>query len=405
MHRSGRHFLQIPGPTNTPDRVLRAMARPTIDHRSAEFAALGRSVLEGLQRIFQTSQPVVMYPASGTGAWEASLVNTLSPGDRVLAFDIGEFSRGWAVVARRLGLDVDLVDGDWRHGVDPGTVEARLTEDHDRSIRAVLVVHNETSTGVTSRLSEIRRAIDRAGHPALLLVDAVSSLGSIDLRHDEWRIDVTLSGSQKGLMLPPGLGFNAISDKALTASRAARLPRSYFSWEQMLGPNASGFFPYTPATNLLFGLREALAMLEEEGVQNVFARHQRLAAAARTAVTAWGLEVACAREDEYSPVLTAVMMPPSHDADRFRGVVLERFNMSLGAGLGKFKGRAFRIGHLGDFNDLMLAGTLCGVEMGLALAGVPFRRGGVEAALTSLCAANSQLPTPNSQGEGLVPTG
>jgi alanine-glyoxylate transaminase/serine-glyoxylate transaminase/serine-pyruvate transaminase len=346
-----------------------------------------------------------MYPASGTGAWEASLVNTLSPGDRVLAFDIGEFSRGWAVVARRLGLDVDLVDGDWRHGVDPGTVEARLTEDHDRSIRAVLVVHNETSTGVTSRLSEIRRAIDRAGHPALLLVDAVSSLGSIDLRHDEWRIDVTLSGSQKGLMLPPGLGFNAISDKALTASRAARLPRSYFSWEQMLGPNASGFFPYTPATNLLFGLREALAMLEEEGVQNVFARHQRLAAAARTAVTAWGLEVACAREDEYSPVLTAVMMPPSHDADRFRGVVLERFNMSLGAGLGKFKGRAFRIGHLGDFNDLMLAGTLCGVEMGLALAGVPFRRGGVEAALTSLCAANSQLPTPNSQGEGLVPTG
>jgi len=386
MHRSGRHFLQIPGPTNTPDRILRAMAQPTIDHRSAEFAALGRSVLEGLQRIFQTSQPVVMYPASGTGAWEASLVNTLSPGDRVLAFDIGEFSRGWAEVARRLGLDVTLVDGDWRHGVDPGTVEARLTEDHDRRIRAVLVVHNETSTGVTSRLSEIRRAIDRAGHPALLLVDAVSSLGSIDLRHDEWRIDVTLSGSQKGLMLPPGLGFNAISDKALTASRAARLPRSYFSWEQMLGPNASGFFPYTPATNLLFGLREALAMLEEEGLTNVFARHQRLAAAARAAVTAWGLEIAAAREDEYSPVLTAVMMPPPHDADRFRAVVLERFNMSLGAGLGRFKGRAFRIGHLGDFNDLMLAGTLCGVEMGLALAGVPFSRGGVEAAMASLCA-------------------
>ena len=386
MHRSGRHFLQIPGPTNTPDRVLRAMGQPTIDHRSAEFAALGRSVLEGLQRIFQTSQPVVMYPASGTGAWEASLVNTLSPGDRVLAFDIGEFSRGWAEVARRLGLDVDLVDGDWRHGVDPGTVETRLTEDPGHRIGAVLVVHNETSTGVTSRVAEIRRAIDRAAHPALLLVDAVSSLGSIDLRHDEWRIDVTLSGSQKGLMLPPGLGFNAISDKALTASRSARLPRSYFSWEQMLGPNASGFFPYTPATNLLFGLREALAMLEEEGLHNVFARHQRLAAAARAAVTAWGLEIACAREDEYSPVLTAVMMPPSHDADRFRGVVLERLNMSLGAGLGKFKGRAFRIGHLGDFNDLMLAGTLCGVEMGLALAGVPFRRGGVEAAMASLCA-------------------
>jgi alanine-glyoxylate transaminase/serine-glyoxylate transaminase/serine-pyruvate transaminase len=411
MYRSGRHFLQIPGPTNTPDRVLRAMAQPTIDHRSAEFAALGRSVLEGLQRIFQTSQPVVMYPASGTGAWEASLVNTLSPGDRVLAFDIGEFSRGWAEVARRLGLDVDLVDGDWRHGVDPGTVETRLTEDPGHRIRAVLVVHNETSTGVTSRVAEIRRAIDRAAHPTLLLVDAVSSLGSIDLRHDEWRIDVTLSGSQKGLMLPPGLGFNAISDQALTASRSARLPRSYFSWEQMLGPNGSGFFPYTPATNLLFGLREALAMLEEEGLHNVFARHQRLAAAARAAVTAWGLEIACAREDEYSPVLTAVMMPPSHDADRFRGVVLERFNMSLGAGLGKFKGRAFRIGHLGDFNDLMLAGTLCGVEMGLALAGVPFRRGGVEAALTSLCERanasqdNSQPPTPTSQGERLISNG
>jgi alanine-glyoxylate transaminase/serine-glyoxylate transaminase/serine-pyruvate transaminase len=403
MHRSGRHFLQIPGPTNTPDRVLRAMAQPTIDHRSAEFAALGRSVLDGLQRIFQTSQPVVMYPASGTGAWEASLVNTLSPGDRVLAFDIGEFSRGWAEVARRLGLDVDLVDGDWRHGVDPDTVQARLAADQDHGIRAVLVVHNETSTGVTSRLPEIRRAIDRAGHPALFLVDAVSSLGSIDLRHDEWRIDVTLSGSQKGLMLPPGLGFNAISDKALTASRSARLPRSYFSWEQMLGPNASGFFPYTPATNLLFGLREAFAMLEEEGLPNVFARHQRLAAAARAAVTAWGLEIAATREDECSPVLTAVMMPPPHDADRFRAVVLERFNMSLGAGLGRLKGRTFRIGHLGDFNDLMLAGTLCGVEMGLIVAGVPFKRGGIDAALASLCGVNSQGPTPNSQGERLVP--
>ena len=405
MHRSGRHFLQIPGPTNTPDRVLRAMAQPTIDHRSAEFAALGRAVLGGLQRIFQTSQPVVMYPSSGTGAWEASLVNTLSPGDRVLAFDIGEFSRGWTEVARRLGLDVDLVDGDWRHGVDPDTVEARLTADPSHRIRAVLVVHNETSTGVTSRLAEIRRAIDRAGHPALLLVDAVSSLGSIDLRHDEWGIDVTLSGSQKGLMLPPGLGFNAISEKALAASRSARLPRSYFSWEQMLGPNANGFFPYTPATNLLFGLREALAMLEEEGLVDVFARHQRLAAAARAAVTAWDLGIACAREDEYSPVLMAVMLPPGHDADRFRAMVLERFNMSLGAGLGRFKGRAFRIGHLGDFNELMLAGTLCGVEMGLMLAGVRFNRGGVDAALASLCAANSQLPTPNSQGERLVPRG
>ena len=387
MQRSGRHFLQIPGPTNTPERVLRAMAQPTIDHRSAEFAALGRAVLDGLQRVFQTAQPVVMYPASGTGAWEAALVNTLSPGDRVLAFDIGEFSRTWAEVARRLGLEVELVDGDWRRGVAPETVEAKLSEDRDQRIRAVLVVHNETSTGVTSRLPLIRRAIDAAGHPALLLVDAVSSLGSIDLRHDEWGIDVTLAGSQKGLMLPPGLSFNAISARALAASRTARLSRSYFSWEQMLGPNASGFFPYTPATNLLFGLREAIAMLEEEGLANVFARHQRHGAATRAAVTAWDLEMACVREDELSPVLTTVMMPASHDADRFRALVLERFNMSLGAGLGRFKGRAFRIGHLGDFNDLMLAGTLCGVEMGLSIAGVPFRRGGIDAALASLSGA------------------
>jgi alanine-glyoxylate transaminase / serine-glyoxylate transaminase / serine-pyruvate transaminase len=385
MRTIGRHFLQIPGPTNTPDRVLRAMAQPTIDHRSAEFAALGRAVLDGLKPIFQTSGSVVIFPASGTGAWEASLVNTLSPGDRVLAFDIGEFSRGWTEVARRLGLDVEIVPGDWRHGVDPAALEATLREDPDRLIRAVLVVHNETSTGVTSRLPDIRRAIDRAGHPALLLVDAVSSLGSIDLRHDEWGLDVTLAGSQKGLMLPPGLSFNALSDKAVAASRSARLPRSYFSWEHMLPPNATGFFPYTPSTNLLFGLREALAMLEEEGLANVFARHRRLASAARAAVAAWGLEIACAREDEHSPVLTAVMMPDSHDADRFRAVVLDRFNMSLGAGLGRFKGRAFRIGHLGDFNDLMLAGTLCGVEMGLAIAGVPFRPGGVDAALAILC--------------------
>ena len=385
MPRSGRHFLQIPGPTNTPDRVLRAMAQPTIDHRSAEFAALGRTVLDGLQRVFQTSQPVVIFPASGTGAWEASLVNTLSPGDRVLAFDIGEFSRAWTEVARRLGLDVELAPGDWRHGVDPEALEGRLVRDREHRIHAVLVVHNETSTGVTSRLPLIRRAIDSADHPALLLVDAVSSLGSVDLRHDEWGIDVTLAGSQKGLMLPPGLGFNAFSEKARAASRTARLPRSYFSWDQMLAPNAAGFFPYTPATNLLFGLREALAMLEEEGLSHVFARHRRLAAAARAAVTAWQLDIACAREDEYSPVLTTVMMPESHDADRFRAVVLERFNMSLGAGLGRFKGRAFRIGHLGDFNDLMLAGTLCGVEMGLAIAGVPFRRGGIDAALGALC--------------------
>ena len=385
MHRSGRHFLQIPGPTNTPDRVLRAMAQPTIDHRSGEFAALGRAVLDGLKRIFQTAAPVVIFPSSGTGGWEAALVNTLSPGDRVLAFDIGEFSRTWAEVARRLGLDVEVGPGDWRHGVDPAALEAQLGDDRDHLVRAVLVVHNETSTGVTSRLPEIRGAIDRAGHPALLLVDAVSALGSVDLRHDEWGIDVTLAGSQKGLMLPPGLSFNAISEKALAASRSARLPRSYFAWEPMLASNATGFFPYTPATNLLFGLREALGMLEEEGLAHVFARHQRLAGAARAAVTAWGLEIACVREDEYSPVLTTVMMPDGHDADRFRAIVLDRFNMSLGAGLGRFKGRAFRIGHLGDFNELMLAGTLCGVEMGLMMAAVPFKRGGVEAAMTSLC--------------------
>jgi alanine-glyoxylate transaminase/serine-glyoxylate transaminase/serine-pyruvate transaminase len=392
MHRSGRHFLQIPGPTNTPDRVLRALAQPTIDHRSDEFGALGREVLDGLKRVFQTAGTVVIYPSAGSGAWEAALVNTLSPGDAVLAFDIGAFARGWAEVARRLGLQVELVPGDWRHGVDPGVVETRLTEDREHRIRAVLVVHNETSTGVTSRLPEIRRAIDRARHPALLLVDAVSSLASIDLRHDEWRLDVTLAGSQKGLMLPPGLSFNAISEKALSESRAARLPRSYWAWEPMLAANASGFFPYTPSTNLLFGLREALKMLEEEGLAHVFARHTRLATAARAAVHAWGLDIACRRDDERSPVVTTVMLPDGHDADRFRALVLDRFNLSLGMGLGPMKGRAFRIGHVGDFNDLMLAGTLCGVEMGLALAGVPFARGGVDAAMTQL--AGLPAPTP-----------
>jgi alanine-glyoxylate transaminase / serine-glyoxylate transaminase / serine-pyruvate transaminase len=380
MHQSGRHFLQIPGPTNTPDRVLRAMARPTIDHRGPEFGDLGREVLDGVRRVFQTSEPVVIYPASGSGAWEAALVNTLSPGDAVLAFDIGEFARGWAEVARRLGLAVEMLPGTWRQGVDPGALEARLADDREHRIRAVLVVHNETSTGVTSRLPEVRRAIDGARHPALLLVDAVSSLASIDLRHDEWGLDVTLSGSQKGLMLPPGLSFNAVSAKALAASRSARLPRSYWSWEHMLAINPSGFFPYTPATNLLFGLREALAMLDEEGLDAVFTRHRRLAAAARAAVQGWGLEIQCEREDEQSPVVTTVVMPEGHDADRLRTIARERFNLSLGAGLGRLKGRVFRIGHLGDFNDLMLMGTLYGVEMGLALAGVPVRRGGIDRA-------------------------
>jgi alanine-glyoxylate transaminase/serine-glyoxylate transaminase/serine-pyruvate transaminase len=385
-YRSGRHFLQIPGPTNVPDRVLRAMAQPTIDHRSAEFAELGREVLDGVKRIFQTRGPVVIYPASGTGAWEAALVNTLSPGDRVLAFETGEFARLWIELARRIGLNVDAVDTDWTQGVDPVLVEGLLREDRDRSIRAVLVVHNETSTGATSRLPAIRKAIDAADHPALLLVDAVSSLGSIEIRHDDWGLDVTLSGSQKGLMVPPGLSFNAISDKALNASHNARLTKSYWAWEPMLAANATGFFPYTPSTNLLYGLREALRMLQEEGLGQVFTRHRRLAAAARAAVRAWGLAILCRREDEYSPVVTTVKVPEGCDADAVRAVAADRFNLSLGAGLGRLRGRAFRIGHLGDFNDLMLAGTLCGIEMSLAVAGVPFHRGGVDAALDALTA-------------------
>ena len=386
MYRSGRHFLQIPGPTNVPDRVLRAMAAPTIDHRGPEFATLGREVLDGLKTVFATQGSVVIFPSSGTGAWEAALVNTLSSGDKVLAFEIGEFSRLWSELAVRLGLDVDVVPTDWTRGVDPADVESKLKDDRDHKIRAVLVLHNETSTGATSRLPEIRRAIDRANHPALLMVDAVSSLASIDLRHDEWGIDVTLSGSQKGLMLPPGLGFNAISEKALAASRASRFPKSYWAWEPMLASNATGFFPYTPATNLLYGLRESLRMLGEEGLPHVFARHTRLAEATRAAVRGWGLKIVCRRDDEYSSVLTGVMMPDGHNADAFRSIVLDRFNLSLGTGLGKLKGRAFRIGHLGDFNELMLAGTLSGVEMGLALAGVPFSKGGVRAALDCLSA-------------------
>ncbi len=369
-----------------PDRILRAMAQPTIDHRGPEFGALGREVLAGVRAVFKTKGTVVIFPSSGTGAWEAALVNALSPGDKVLAFEIGEFSRLWVEMARRLGLDVEVVPTDWMRGVDPGLVESKLAEDTGKQIRAVMVVHNETSTGSTSRVAEIRRAIDRAGHPALLLVDAVSSLGSIDLRHDEWGIDVTVTGSQKGLMLPPGLGFNAVSEKALAASRESKFPKSYWGWEAMLGPNQTGFFPYTPATNLLYGLREALIMIQEEGLENVFQRHRRLAEATRAAVRAWGLEILCKNPGEYSDVLTAIVLPAGHDADEFRKLVLERFDMSLGAGLGRLKGKAFRIGHLGHFNDLMLAGTLCGVEMGLSLAGVPFSRGGVDAAMASLAA-------------------
>ena len=381
---SGRHFLQIPGPTNVPDRVLRAIAQPTIDHRGPAFAPLAREALDGLRDVFKTSGSVVIYPSSGTGAWEASLVNTLSPDDKVLMFETGHFATLWRNMAQRLGLDVQFVPGDWRHGVDPEAVESMLRDDHNHGIKAVAVVHNETSTGVTSRIAEVRRAMDRAGHPALLLVDTISSLGSIDYRHDEWRVDVSIGCSQKGLMLPPGLGLNAISDNALAASASARLPRAYWDWAPMIADNASGFFPYTPATNLLYGLREAIAMLREEGLDRVFARHGRHAEATRRAVRAWGFELTCRNADEYSSSLTAVMIPDGHDADALRRIILERFDLSLGTGLGKLKGKTFRIGHLGDFNDLMLAGTLSGVEMGLAAARVPFRRGGVLAALDYL---------------------
>ncbi|MEJ7689560.1 MAG: aminotransferase class V-fold PLP-dependent enzyme [Nocardioidaceae bacterium] len=381
---TGRHFLQIPGPTNVPDEVLRAIVAPTIDHRGPDFARLGLEVLEALGPVFATTQPVVVYPSSGTGAWEAALVNTLSPGDTVLAFETGHFATLWNTMATSLGLRVEFVPGDWRHGVDPAVVADRLAADTEHDFKAVCVVHNETSTGVTSRVPEVRAAIDEAAHPALLLVDTISSLASIDYRHDEWGVDVTVAGSQKGLMLPPGLGFNAMSEKALAASRTAGLPRSYWDWAPIIAANKLGYWPYTPATNLLYGLKVALGMLSDEGLDNVFARHQRHAAATREAVRAWGLEVLCADEREHSGSLTAVLVPDGHDADDVRRVVLERFDMSLGAGLGKLTGRIFRIGHLGHFNDLMLAGTLSGVQMGLRLAGVPIDPSGVEAALALL---------------------
>ena len=384
MTHTGRHFLQIPGPTNVPDRILRAMDRPVIDHRGPEFAKLGLEILAGMRTIFRTAGPVVAYPASGTGAWEAAIVNTLSPGDHVLMFETGHFSQLWRRVAERFGLHVEYVPGNWRRGADAADVEARLGSDESHRFKAVMVVHNETSTGVTSRIAEIRRAMDQVGHPALLIVDTISSLASIDYRHDEWQVDVTIAGSQKGLMLPPGLSFNAISEKALAANNSAQLPRSYWDWQEMLKPNQSGFFPYTPATNLLYGLREALLMLQEEGLPNVFHRHERHAEATRAAVQAWGLEVVCENPQEYSSSLTAVLMPKGHDADRLRRIILDQFDMSLGSGLGKLAGRVFRIGHLGHFNDLMLAGTLSGIEMGLRLAEVPHTPGGLMAALHHL---------------------
>ncbi len=383
-YHAGRHFLQIPGPTNVPDRVLRAIDQPTMDHRGPAFGELGKRLMSGLRRVFQTTGPVIIYPASGTGAWEAALVNTLSPGDAVLMCRTGWFATLWNEMAQRLGLEPRFIDTDWRRGADVPAIADALAADHAHRIKAVCVVHNETSTGCTSRIDEVRAAMDAAGHPALLMVDTISSLASIDYRHDEWRVDVTVAGSQKGLMLPPGLSFNAVSAKALQATEAAKLPRSYWDWRAMLEANKTGYFPYTPGTNLLYGLDTAVSMLLEEGLDNVFARHDRHAEAARRAVRTWGLEIQCADPQHYSSSLTAVRVPKGHSADALRAAILDKFNMSLGNGLGILKDRVFRIGHLGDFGDLQLIGTLGGVEMGLRAAGIPHSPGGVQAAMDYL---------------------
>ncbi|GAA1176716.1 aminotransferase class V-fold PLP-dependent enzyme [Ornithinimicrobium humiphilum] len=380
----GRHFLQIPGPSPEPDAVLRAISATTIDHRGPEFQQLGSRLLEAIKPVFGTTNPVIIYSSSGTGAWEGALTNTLSVGDRVLFYETGHFASLWIEMATRLGLRPDVIGSDWRHGVDAEAIGQRLAEDTAHEIKAVCCVHNETSTGVTSDIRAVREAIDAAGHPALLMVDTISGLASADYRHDEWGVDVTVSGSQKGLMLPPGLGFNAVSDKAVEASKNGGMPRSYWDWAPILEANSRGFWPTTPSTNLLFGLEVALQMLEEEGMEAVFARHQRHAAATRAAVRAWGLEILCLDERYYSPVLTAVVMPEGHDADAFRKVVLDRFDMSLGSGLGRLAGTVFRIGHLGWINDLTLMGTLAGVQMGLHLSGVPVAGDGVAAAMAVL---------------------
>jgi alanine-glyoxylate transaminase/serine-glyoxylate transaminase/serine-pyruvate transaminase len=392
---TGKHFLQIPGPTNVPDRVLRAMDYPTIDHRGPEFAELGLRVIEGSKKIFRTKQPVIIYPSSGTGAWEAAIVNTLSPGDKVLMAETGQFATLWRNMAEKLKLEIDFLPGDWRRGASPEQIEAKLAADKSHSIKAVMVVHNETSTGCVTRIPEIRKAMDRAKHPSLLMVDTISSLGSIEYEHDAWGVDVTVTCSQKGLMLPPGLGFNAVSEKALAAAKANTSVRSYWDWSEIIVANKGGSWPYTPATNMLYGLDEAIKMLLEEGLDNVFARHKRYSAATRAAVRAWELEVLCQEASEHSPILTAVLMPQGHDADAYRKVVLDNFDMSLGAGLGKIKGKVFRIGHLGHFNDLTLMGTLAGVEMGLDLAGVPHRSGGVLAAMDVLKRSEA-VPMPRT---------
>jgi len=383
-HPSGRHFLQIPGPTNVPDRILRAMDHPTIDHRGPEFNALAHKVLQGVRHIFQTKQPVIIFPASGTGAWEAALANTLAAGDVVLMWETGHFASLWRKMAERLGLKPEFLGGDWRRPADPAAIQARLQADAGHTIKAVCVVHNETSTGVVTDVAAVRRAIDAARHPALLLVDTISSLGSIDYRHDAWGVDVTVGGSQKGLMLPPGLSFNAVSEKAVARSKVGGMARAFWNWEEMLASNAGGWFPYTPATNLLYGLAEAIDMMQEEGLGAIFARHTRHAEATRIAVRGWGLDILCADPSAYSGSLTAILMPDGHDADAFRKVALQRFNLSLGQGLSKVAGKVFRIGHLGDFNDLMLMGTLSGVEMALGLAKVPHTAGGAQAAMTYL---------------------
>jgi len=380
----GRHFLQIPGPTNVPDRVLRAMDNPTIDHRGPEFQTIGKKILTDIRKIFQTEGPVIIYGASGTGAWEAALVNTLSPGDKVLMYETGHFAALWKKMSERLGLAPEFIPGDWRQGIDVSQITARLEQDRQHQIKAVCIVHNETSTGVTSDIAAVRRAIDKAKHPALFMVDTISSLASIDYRHDEWGVDITVSGSQKGLMLPPGLSFNALSEKAIAATKSSKFPKSYWAWDEILEANKNGFWPYTPPTNLLYGLAEACDMLLEEGLANVYTRHIHFAEATRRAVRAWGLEIFCDNPAAYSSSLTAVLMPAGHDADKFRKIVLDNFDMSLGTGLAKLAGKVFRIGHLGDFNELTLMGTLAGVEMGLALAGIPHQQGGVVAAMDYL---------------------
>lgn len=384
MRQAGRHFLQIPGPSAVPDRILRAMDMPVRDHRGPDFGALGLSALEGIKSIFKCDGPVIIYPSSGTGAWEAALVNALSPGDKCVMVETGHFASLWAKLARKFDLNPEVIETDWRRGADPDLVEDCLRADTGHEIKAVCVVHNETSTGCTSQIAEIRKAIDATGHPALLMVDTISGLASADFRFDEWGVDVAVSGSQKGLMLPPGLSFNAVSEKAIAASESSSAAKSYWGWGEMIAANQNGYFPYTPATNMLYGLVEAVAMLHEEGLENVFARHKRHGEATRRAVQSWGLDVQCTVAEEYSPVLTAVRVPEGHDADELRSVILNTFDMSLGNGLSKVQGKLFRIGHLGDFNDLMLAGTLSGIEMGLDLAGVPHQSGGVARALDYL---------------------